>query len=775
MDTVQGYPLIDAVRTCRDPVCGMRIDPAKTAHQAVHDGVTFSFCCGGCRSKFLADPHRYLTESRAPPAVTTNAAGYTCPMHPEVRQPSVGTCPLCGMALEPVKPTADAGPNAELADMTRRFWAGLALTAPLVLLEMAPGMVASFTTLSPEAARWVQLLLAAPVVLWAGAPFFARGAVSFARRQLNMFSLISLGVGAAFTWSVAVTLAPRLISGANPHAPGAVPVYFEAASVITVLALLGQVLELRARERTGDALRALLRLSPKTALRLRHDGSDEVVALEAVRTGDSLRVRPGEAVPVDGVVLEGAASTDESLVTGESMPIAKGPGDQVVGGSTVSGGSFVMRAERVGAETLVARIAELVAEAQRSRAPIQRIADVVSGRFAPGVIVAALLTAAIWLLVGPSPRAPAALAAAVSVLIIACPCALGLATPMAVMVAVGRGARSGVLVRSAEALERFAKVDTLVLDKTGTLTVGRPTLTAIETAAGFDESQVLRLVASLERASEHPIGEAILRAATSRGVDLSEPVGFSAWAGRGVSGVVDGHAVAVGSAAFLADRGVSVEGLLPAAERWRKQSATVAYAAIGGQCAGLLAVSDPIKPEAAESLRVLKADGLRLVLLSGDHAAAATAVASELGISDVEADVSPQGKAEAVRRLRADGRVVAMAGDGVNDAAALAAADVGVAMASGADVAIESAGITLLRGDLRALVSARRLARATLANIRQNLGFAFAYNAASIPIAAGALYPAFHMLLTPQIAAAAMALSSVSVLGNALRLRTLQL
>ena len=737
-----------------DPVCGMTVDPAKTQHHAEHDGQAFHFCCAGCRTKFLADPQRYLAPKPAEPPTARPEAIYTCPMHPDVRQAGRGSCPICGMALEPAAVAAHRGPNPELADMTRRFWVGLAFAAPVFALEMGGHLLAGF---SPEVSGWVQLALSAPVVLWAGWPFFVRGWASIISRRLNMFTLIGTGVGAAFLYSLAAVLAPGVFPPAARGPDGSVPVYFEAAAVITVLVLLGQVLELRARERTSGAIRALLSLAPKTARRVRGDGQDEEVALDLVRVGDRLRVRPGEQIPVDGEVAEGRASVDESLVTGESMPVAKAPGGKVVAGAINRTGSLVMRAEKVGADTLLARIVQMVAEAQRSRAPIQRLADVVSGWFTPAVIAVAIAAGFFWATVGPEPRLVYALVASVSVLIIACPCALGLATPMSIMVGVGRGAQAGVLVRNAEALERFERIDTLVIDKTGTLTEGRPAVVAIQTATGADEGELLRLSASLERGSEHPLAEA---------TDFESPVG------KGVLGVVDGRAVALGGAPMMAEHGIDLGPLAGAAEAMREQGATAVFAAVDGRLWGVIGIADPIKATTPDAVRALKAEGVRLVMMTGDNRTTAQAVAGRLGIDEVEAQAPPERKAEVVARLRAEGRAVAVAGDGVNDAPALAAADVGVAMGAGADVAIESAGVTLLSGDLAGLVKARRLSRAVMRNIRQNLVFAFAYNAAAIPLAAGALYPAFHLMLSPEIGAAAMALSSVSVIGNALRLRT---
>ena len=758
-----------------DPVCGMTVDSVTTPHHAEHNGRDFHFCSAGCRTKFRANPDEYLA-SKAEAVQPQAGSGviYTCPMHPQIRQVGPGSCPICGMALEPATITADSGPNPELADMSRRFWIGLALAVPVFVLEMG-GHLPGLMLVSRHASNWIQLVLATPVVLWAGWPFFQRGWTSVVTRQLNMFTLIAMGVGVAWTYSVAAVLAPGVFPPAFRDASGAVPVYFEAAAVITVLVLLGQVLELRAREQTSGAIKALLNLAPKTARRLREDGTDEEVTLDLIQVGDRLRVRPGEKVPVDGVLTEGRASIDESLVTGESMPVTKEAEGKVIAGSLNKTGSFIMRAEKVGADTLLSRIVQMVAEAQRSRAPIQRLADRVAGWFVPAVIAVAVVAGLVWGLVGPEPRFAYALVAAVSVLIIACPCALGLATPMSIMVGVGRGAREGVLIKNAEALERFEKIDTLVIDKTGTLTEGRPAVTAIKTVAGIDEGELLRLAASLERGSEHPLADAVLRAAKARGLTLSEAADFDSPVGRGVTGKVDGKTIVLGGAPFMAERGIDLGPLQADAEALRQDGTTAVFAAIDGRLAGVLGIADPIKPTTPDAVRALQADGVRLVMMTGDNRTTALAVARRLGIDDVEAEVLPQDKAKVVQKLRAEGRVVAMAGDGVNDAPALAAADVGVAMGAGSDVAIESAGVTLLKGDLQGLVRARRLSRAVMRNIRQNLVFAFVYNVAGIPIAAGVLYPVFGQLLSPAIAAAAMALSSVSVITNALRLRITRL
>jgi Cu+-exporting ATPase len=764
----------EGAKTATDPVCGMKVDPTATPHHATHQGQVFHFCSAGCRTRFAAEPARYLEQGQKPPAAAPEGAVYTCPMHPEIRQIGPGACPICGMALEPVTVTADDGPSHELTDMSRRFWIGLVLTAPVFALEMG-GHLTGLMVLMGRTSNWIQLALSSPVVLWAGWPFFVRGWASLRTRHLNMFTLIAMGVGVAWVYSMVAVLAPGAFPPAFRDAAGVVPVYFEAAAVIVVLVLLGQVLELRARERTGGAIKALLNLAPKTARRVRDDGTDEEVTLDQVQVGDRLRVRPGEKVPVDGELVDGRVSIDESLVTGESMPVTKEPGGKVIAGSINKTGSFIMRAEKVGADTLLSRIVQMVAEAQRSRAPIQRMADRVAGWFVPSVIAVAVIAFAGWALVGPDPRLAYALVAAVSVLIIACPCALGLATPMSIMVGVGRGAQAGVLIKNAEALERLEKIDTLVIDKTGTLTEGRPAVTAIRPAPGFDEAELLRLAASLERGSEHPLADAILRAAKERGLTLSEAKDFDSPVGKGVLGTVDGRSIVLGGARLMAEQGADTRSLDADAEALRQEGATAIFATVDGQLAGLLGIADPIKATTAQAVRALRADGVRIVMMTGDNRTTALAVARRLGIEEVEAEVLPQDKAKVVQKLRAEGRSVAMAGDGVNDAPALAAAEVGIAMGAGSDVAIESAGVTLLKGDLQGIVKARRLSRAVMANIRQNLLFAFIYNAAGVPIAAGLLYPAFHLLLSPQIAAGAMALSSVSVITNALRLRTARL
>ena len=758
-----------------DPVCGMKVNPATAAGKVVRGAETFYFCSPGCRAKFETDPERYLNKAAAPKPPTADGAIYTCPMHPQIRQVGPGSCPICGMALEPETVTADSGPNPELRDMSLRFWVALALAAPVFALEMGGHLLGHRLMVGPRVSNWIQFALATPVVLWAGWPFFVRGVASLRARSLNMFTLIAMGVGVSWLYSVAAVLAPGLFPAAFRQSDGSVPVYFEAAAVITVLVLLGQVLELRAREHTSGAIKALLNLAPKTARRVRQDGTDEEVSLEVVQVDDRLRVRPGEKIPVDGEILDGRVSVDESLVTGEAMPVTKEAGAKVVAGAINKTGSFVMRAEKVGADTLLAQIVQMVAQAQRSRAPIQRLADQVSGWFVPAVIAVAIVAAIVWGLVGPEPRFDYALIAAVSVLIVACPCALGLATPISIMVGVGRGAQVGVLIKNAEALERFEKIDTLVIDKTGTLTEGRPAVTAIRVAEGVDEQELLRLAASLERGSEHPLADAILRAAKDRTLALSEASEFNSPIGKGVIGVVDGRRVLLGGSRIFVDQKISLDSLDAEAEGFRSEGATVVFVALDGKVAGLMAIADPIKPTTQKAVTALKSAGVRLVMMTGDNLTTAKAVANRLGIDEVEAEVLPQDKAAVVQRLRKEGRIVAMAGDGVNDAPALATADVGIAMGAGADVAIESAGVTLLKGDLEGLVRARSLSAAVMRNIRQNLVCAFVYNAAGIPIAAGLLYPSFGWLLSPAIAAAAMALSSVSVISNALRLRRVRL
>ena len=761
--------------TVTDPVCGMTVDPAKTQHHAEHEGHAFHFCSAGCRTKFVADPGRYLKAEAEPEPEAPPGTIYTCPMHPEIRQVGPGSCPICGMALEPAEITAEAVPNHELADMSRRFWIGLGLALPVVALEMGGHFLGLHHLLGATTSAWLQLVLATPVVLWAGWPFFERGWASLCSRNLNMFTLIALGTGAAWLYSVVATLVPAVFPPGFRAADGSVAVYFEAATVITVLVLLGQVLELRAREQTGGAIRALLNLAPKTARRIAATGEDEEIPLSHVHLGDRLRVRPGEAVPVDGSVLDGGGAVDESMVTGESLPVSKGPGDRVIGGTVNGTGALVMRADKVGSETMLARIVAMVAEAQRSRAPIQRMADTVSGYFVPAVIGVAVLAFIAWAIWGPSPALSYGLVAAVSVLIIACPCALGLATPMSIMTGVGKGATAGVLIKSAEALERMEKVTTLVVDKTGTLTEGKPRVVGVAPASGQDEAALLALAASLERASEHPLAAAIVAAARERGLDVVEPQDFASVTGQGVSGTVAGRRVALGNARMMQAQGIDIAALATQADSMRADGATVLFIGVDGQAGGAIAVADPVKASTPAALAALRQEGIRILMLTGDNATTAQAIARQLGIADVQAEVMPQDKHRIVRDLRAKGEILAMAGDGVNDAPALAEADVGIAMGTGTEVAMHSAGVTLVKGDLMGIARARTLSRATMRNIRQNLFFAFVYNAAGVPLAAGVLYPAFGLLLSPIVAAAAMALSSVSVIGNALRLRGVRL
>lgn len=763
-------------QTVVDPVCGMTIDPADAAGQAEHGGRTYYFCSPSCLQRFQADPARFtapaaaLTETRA-----ANRGEYTCPMHPEIVRDAPGNCPICGMALEPRTITApeESEENPELVDMTRRFWVSAVLTAPLVLIAMAHDLAGHLLEhlASPTTIRWVELALATPIVLWGGWPFFVRAWQSLVFRSLNMFTLIGLGVSVAFVYSLVATLFPGVFPASFRGVEGLVAVYFEAAAAIVTLVLLGQILELRARSRTGSAIRALLGLTPKQARRVTADGREQDVPLEQVQVGDLLRVRPGEKIPVDGIVTEGTSAVDESMVTGEPMPVEKHPGERVIGATMNTAGSFVMRAERVGAETLLSQIVRMVGEAQRSRAPVQRLADTVSAYFVPAVVAAAVLAFVAWALVGPEPRMAHALVAAVSVLIIACPCALGLATPMSIMVATGKGASVGVLFRNAEAIEVLRQVNTLVVDKTGTLTEGKPKLVAVVPQPGQDETVVLRLAASLEQGSEHPLASAILAGAAARGVRLESPADFQAVSGKGVTGTVDGHAVALGNLALLQQLHVDPGPLAARAEELRADGQTVMFVAVDAQPAGLLAVADPIKSTTPEAIRQLHREGVKVVMLTGDNRTTAQAVARRLGIDEVIAEVLPDQKAEAVKKLQAQGRFVAMAGDGINDAPALAQAQVGIAMGTGTDVAMESAGVTLVKGDLTGIVRARRLSVATMANIKQNLFFAFVYNALGVPLAAGALYPFLGLLLSPMIAAAAMSFSSVSVIANALRLR----
>lgn len=763
-----------------DPVCGMTVDPATATFTARHEHKTFYFCSEKCRSKFVADPLKFIDPATGPtssrqPSATEGGVIYTCPMHPEVRQLGPGFCPICGMALEPLVATESEGPSAEYRDMWRRFWIGLVLALPVLALEMGGHLTGLMMTMSKHTSNWIQLALATPVVLWAGWPFFVRGYQSVITRRLNMFTLIAMGTGVAWFYSVVATVKPDIFPQQFREQDGAVAVYFEAAAVITVLVLLGQVLELRAREQTSGAIKALLDLAPKTARRLTEQGTDEDISIDQIVVGDRLRVRPGEKVPVDGILAEGHVSIDESMVTGESLPVSKEPGSKVIGGTLNTSGSFIVTAERVGRDTMLSRIVQMVAEAQRSRAPIQRLADQVSGWFVPLVIVIAIAAFIAWAVWGPEPRLAFGLVAAVAVLIIACPCALGLATPMSIMVGVGRGAQAGILIKNAEALERFEKVDTLVIDKTGTLTEGRPAVTALVPVNGFDENDVLRLAASVEQASEHPLAAAIVSAAKSRNLAIATVTGFDSPTGKGAIGVVEDKRIALGNAKFLRELNIDADALTTVADSFRNDGATAIFVAIDGKVAGTIAIADPVKATTPEALKALSDSGIRIVMLTGDNRTTANAIARRLGLTEVEADVLPDQKAAVVARLKSEGRIVAMAGDGVNDAPALAAAEVGIAMGTGTDVAIESAGVTLLKGDLLGLAKARHLSRATMGNIRQNLFFAFIYNAAGVPIAAGVLYPTFGILLSPIIAAAAMALSSVSVVGNALRLRLVKL
>jgi len=808
-DVVSPSPLL------KDPVCGMTVKP-DTPHRLTHDGHEVLFCSAGCKTKFAADPARYRVEaspaphaccggkkatdaahatsaaaghapagaghhhhhhhhdhgghSLAPTAGTERAgAKWTCPMHPEIVRDGPGSCPICGMALEPMMPTADAGPNPELRDMSLRFWVGLALALPVLVLEMGRHFLNIDAIVPPHINGWLQLALATPVVLWAGWPFFERGWASLLTRNLNMFTLIALGTGVAWTYSLVAQIFPAAFPRAFRDAHGQVAVYFEAAAVITVLVLLGQVLELQARERTGGAIRALLDLAPKTARRI-SDGTEAEIPIDEIVVGDRLRVRPGEKTPVDGVVIDGRSAVDESMITGESMPVTRAAGDNVIAGTLNQTGALVIEARRVGRDTMLSQIVQLVADAQRSRAPIQRLADKVSGWFVPAVIAIAVAAFIGWWAFGPEPSFTYGLIAAVSVLIIACPCALGLATPMSIMTGVGRAARQGVLIRNAEALERFEKVNTIVLDKTGTLTEGKLGVVAITTSPGVSEANLIRAAASLEQRSEHPLALAIVAAAKQRGIALVEPTEFDSPTGKGVIGKVEGLAVTLGAERYLSELAVVTKPLQAEAERLRADGVTAIFVAIDGQLAGVLGIADRIKATTASSLKALRAQGIDLVMLTGDNRTTAEAIGRQLGITHVEAEVLPEDKSRIVEKLRSQGRIVAMAGDGVNDAPALAAADVGIAMGTGTDVAIESAGVTLLKGDLSGVVKARAISRATMANIRQNLVFAFGYNAAGIPIAAGLLYPFTGELLSPMLAAAAMALSSVSVIVNSLRL-----
>jgi P-type Cu+ transporter len=751
----------------------MRVDAHNAKHRADYQGRTYYFCSSGCRTKFGADPKKYLGERKAEPV--PEGTIYTCPMHPEITQVGPGSCPICGMALEPVIASVEIGPNPELVDMTHRFWIGMVLTLPVFILEMGAHIVGAHNWLDPRLSNYIQFAFATPVVVWTGWPVFVRGWQSLVTRNLNMFTLIAMGTGVAYVYSVLATFFPGIFPHAFRAHDGAAAVYFEAASVITALVLMGQVLELRAREATSGAIRALLDLAPKSARRIKDDGTHEDVALDAVQVGDRLRVRPGEKVPVDGIVREGRSAIDESMITGESMPVTKEAGSRVIGGTINTSGSLIMRADKIGRDTLLSHIVQMVAAAQRSRAPIQRLADQVSAWFVPAVIAVAVVAFATWAVFGREPRFGYGLVAAVSVLIIACPCALGLATPMSIMVGVGRGAQAGVLIKNAQALERLEKVDTLVVDKTGTLTEGKPKVVSIVPASGFDETKLMKLAASVERGSEHPLASAIVAAAVVRKLELSTVDGFDAPAGKGVTGNVEGKRIALGNARFLSELKIETASLAAEAERLRGDGATALFVAVDGKTAGIIAIADPIKETTPHALSALAASGIRVVMLTGDNRTTAQAVARRLGIAEVEAEVLPDQKSTVVEKLRREGRVVAMAGDGINDAPALAAADVGIAMGTGADVAIESADVTLLKGDLTGIVKSRQLSGAVMRNIRQNLFFAFVYNALGVPVAAGVLYPVFGILLSPIIAAAAMALSSVSVIANALRLRAIRL
>jgi Cu+-exporting ATPase len=796
--------------TVIDPVCGMNIDPARAAGSSEYDGTTYYFCNPHCKAKFDANPTAYIEDQRPEPKPAPAGAAYVCPMDPEVRQDKPGACPKCGMALEPETIAAPAtktewtcpmhpeivrdapgscpicgmaleprtitldDENPELKDMTRRFWISTALTVPLILLAMLRHLPAAHALLGHtllQWAPWIELALATPVVLWGGWPFFERAWASLVNRHLNMFTLIGLGVAVAFVYSLVATIAPNLFPPSFRDAMGHVGVYYEAAAAIVTLVLLGQVMELRARSRTGAAIRALLGLAPKTARKVEANGSERDVPLEEVQPGDTLRVRPGEKIPVDGVVVDGTTNVDESMVTGEPLPVEKSAGDRLIGATVNTTGSVTMKAERVGADTLLSQIVNMVSQAQRSRAPIQKLADQVSAWFVPTVIAVALITFAVWALVGPQPRLVFAIVNAVAVLIIACPCALGLATPMSVMVAAGKGATAGVLFRNAEAIEVLRQVDTLVVDKTGTLTLGKPELTSVVTANGFDEKELLRLAANVERASEHPLAAAIISGAEKRGVSVRAASEFGSITGKGVRGVVDGKRVALGNRALLEELRVDAGDLVARAEELRGDGQTVMFVVVDDKPAGLIGVADPVKQTTPDAIRELHAAGLRIVMLTGDSQTTAQAVAKKLGIDEVMAEVLPDQKADAIKRLQQQGRVVAMAGDGINDAPALAQAEVGIAMGTGTDVAMEAADVTLVKGDLRGIVRARRLSNATMSNIRQNLFFAFIYNALGVPIAAGVLYPFFGVLLSPMIAAAAMSFSSVSVIANALRLR----
>jgi Cu+-exporting ATPase len=775
----QPHPTPEPPALTHDPACGMVVEPEKARHRAEHAGHSYFFCSAECREKFAADPARYVVSSpgRRGPIAAPDEVLWTCPMHPQIVRKEPGNCPICGMTLEPMTPTAGDAVSPELRDMTRRFWVGVALSVPLLAIVMAEHFdkPALDAVLFPRPAVWIQLILGTPAVLWGGWPFFQRGWASVASRRLNMFTLIALGTGVAYFYSLIAALAPGIFPASFRNADGQVPLYFEAAAVIVTLVLLGQMLELRARSQTSSAIRALLDLAPKRARRLRKDGSDEDIPLEDVVPGDRLRVRPGEKVPVDGVVLEGRSAIDESMITGEPVPAEKNPGDKVTGATVNTTGSFVMRAERVGSDTLLAQIVAMVAEAQRSRAPIQRLVDTISAWFVPSVIIIAAATFVAWSILGPAPAMGFALVNAVAVLIIACPCALGLATPMSIMVGTGRGARAGVLVKNAEALELMEKIDTLVVDKTGTLTEGKPRLVGVTAIGSVEKDELLQLAASLELGSEHPLAAAIVAGAEARRLKISPAMDFVTVPGKGVTGLVDGRRVAVGNTALFASLGIEPGELQARADALRREGQGVMLVAIDGRATGLVAVADPIKESAIGALKALREEGIRVVMLTGDSRTTAAAVGRKLGIDDVVAEVLPDQKAAAVKKFQDEHRFVAMAGDGINDAPALAQAQVGIAMGTGADVAMESAAVTLIKGDLQGIARARRLSRATMRNIRQNLFFAFIFNALAVPIAAGVLYPALGLLLNPMIASASMSMSSVLVVTNALRLRTIGL
>jgi len=764
------------VHMATDPVCGMTVDPHAGKPTESFRGGTYFFCSEGCRIKFAADPERYLDKKGEPEPLPAGTL-FTCPMHPQIVQEGPGPCPICGMALEPMGTPPEDVDNPELIDFTRRLWVAAPLSLALLVLDMGAHVfgVDLLPFLAPQAQQWLKLILAIPAVLWCGWPFFERGIASLRSGWLNMFTLIALGTGAAFLYSVVATVAPQLFPPSMADAHGLIPTYFEAAAVIVALVLLGQVLELRAREKTGGAIRALLDLAPKTALRLLKDGKTETVPLASVKVADLLRVRPGDKIPIDGTVIDGRSAVDESMLTGEPIPVEKTAGDRVTGGTLNGLGSFDMHVDRTGAETTLSQVVAMVAQAQRSRAPIQALADTVSGYFVPAVVAVAAAAFIAWYLLGPAPQLAYALVAAVTVLIIACPCALGLATPISIMVATGRGAGAGVLVRNAAALERLAKVNTLVVDKTGTLTEGKPALTGVESATGFEPDEVLRLAASLEAGSEHPLAAAILRGAEARGLKLEKIEDFEAVTGQGVKGRIGDRMLLLGNRRLMQGAGIDTASLVPLAEARRKEGETVMFLGVDGKLAGLVAVADPIKATSAEAIAKLHRLGLSIVMATGDNETTAKAVAARLGIDEVRAGLRPEDKLTIIESLQGKGQVVAMAGDGINDAPALARADVGIAMGTGADVAMESAGLTLLKGDLRGVVRAVKLARATMHNIKENLFFAFLYNALGVPVAAGVLYPAFGILLSPIVAAAAMSLSSVSVVGNALRLRNVGL